>query len=44
MINLLPDVLITSLDTDWLELIMEAKHQGFTPEEIRSLLTILASK
>ncbi|CAI9385761.1 anti-repressor SinI family protein [Niallia sp. Sow4_A1] len=43
MINLFPtDVLTKSnLDSEWITLIMEAKKQGFTQEEVRALLTIL---
>ncbi|KAB7665197.1 DNA-binding anti-repressor SinI [Bacillus sp. B1-b2] len=39
-----PDTSSKQIDSDWLELIMEAKNQGFSQEEIRSLLTILGSK
>jgi len=44
LINVLPnqEMPAGSLDYDWLELIKEAKNQGYTPEEIRSLLTILS--
>ena len=43
MINLFPtDVLTKSnLDSEWITLIMVAKKQGFTQEEVRALLTIL---
>jgi len=43
MINLFPtDVLTKSnLDSEWITLIMEAKKQGLTIEEVRTVLTIL---
>ncbi|WP_312097388.1 anti-repressor SinI family protein [Niallia sp.] len=43
MINLFPTDLLTksNLDIEWIMLIMEAKKQGFTQEEVRAVLTIL---
>ncbi|MFT8323167.1 MAG: anti-repressor SinI family protein [Bacillus sp. (in: firmicutes)] len=40
MINLFPtDLLISkNLDPDWIQLIVEAKRLGLTPEQIRSFL------
>ncbi|WP_400243468.1 anti-repressor SinI family protein [Niallia sp. JL1B1071] len=43
MINLFPTEVLTkcNLDSEWITLIMEAKKQGFTQDEVRALLTIL---
>ena len=43
MINLFPTDLLTksNLDSEWITLILEAKEQGFTQEEVRVVLTVL---
>ncbi|HEO8420597.1 Anti-repressor SinI [Mycobacteroides abscessus subsp. abscessus] len=43
MINLFPTEVLpkSNLDSEWITLIMEAKKQGFTQEEVRAVLTIL---
>ncbi|EOR24655.1 anti-repressor SinI family protein [Cytobacillus oceanisediminis] len=43
MINLFPTKVSkeSNLDNEWISLIMEAKEQGFTQEEVRAVLTIL---
>ena len=43
MINLYPTEITNkrNIDNEWIDLILEAKEQGLTQEEVRSILTFL---